>query len=121
MRLGQGYRIIGTISGPTAIDDVLVAWLTSSSTGLIACLATSPLLGANTFDLAFDELMLPGYGGVADNATLTLQLEARDSGGSMYDSQAYSAAYVHDPTGGIGSLIMRKIYSQVHHDFPRTA
>ena len=121
MRLGQGFRIIGTISGPTAIDDVLYAWATSTSTGFIAFLASTPLLGANTFDLAFDDIMLPGYGGVPDNQGLTLQLEARDAGGSVYDSIAYTFAYLHDPTSGIGSLIMRKIFSQVHYDFPATA
>jgi len=112
-RLGQGFRIVGTISGPTAIDDVLHATLTDSFNGWIAAEGRFNLLGANSFDFGLDEPLAIG-GGVADNRTVTLQLEALDNTLSVYDSVVYSGGYVHDPSSGILSAIYRTVYAAVH-------
>lgn len=98
--------VSGTVSGPTLLDDYIQVTTTNSFTAGLAAWGRVDLLGGTSWTCYLDDNTL-AIQGVADGATVTMQIEARHVGGTVFDSVTYLAAFANDPNTGLTGLIRR--------------
>lgn len=105
---GPGGNIAGTISGPTLLDDFMIADLeTAAPGGNFACVSNRlVLLGHNTWILTWTTVGDTSIGFVPDGTIVTCTVQAFHSNNVQFDVVHVLTAYKYTSTGGLANLIV---------------
>jgi len=104
-RGGPGSVLYGSISGPTAVDDFVIAFFQDHATSNLLAQGQSPPLGGST---AWELTMTApgGFYGLVDNAVVDLYVQAYHASFVMFDSVTYLSLYRWDPVSNLGNLLL---------------